>query len=93
MVMAMGQKETSGKATPVDKAEILYHQGGDYWVFFGELKRKDGTRRQIFLFNAASVRIRRHCKIKGAANPYDSAMETYFERRLDAQMSTTLQGH
>jgi RNA-directed DNA polymerase len=75
------------------KRKYFTTRGGDYWVFFGELKRKDGTRRQIFLFNAASVRIRRHCKIKGAANPYDPAMETYFERRLDAQMSTTLQGH
>jgi RNA-directed DNA polymerase len=68
-------------------------RGGDHWVFFGELKKKDGTLRPIFLINAASVRIRRHCKIKGAANPYDPGMEAYFERRLDAQMSATLKGY
>jgi len=74
------------------KRKYFTTRGGDHWVFFGELK-KEGTRRQIFLFNAASVRIRRHCKIKGDANPYDPAMETYFERRLDAQMSATLRGY
>jgi RNA-directed DNA polymerase len=68
-------------------------RGGDHWVFFGELKRKDGTLRPIFLINAASVHIRRHCKIKGEANPYDPEMEAYFERRLDAQMSATLKGY
>jgi len=75
------------------KQKYFTTRGGDHWVFFGELKKKDGTRMQTFLFNAASVRIRRHCKINGAANPYDPAMETYFERRLDAQMSATLKGY
>jgi hypothetical protein len=93
LAMAMGQEETPRKAAPWIKRKYFTTRGGDHWVFFGELKRKDGTRRQIFLFNAASVRIRRHCKIKGAANPYDPTMETYFERRPDAQMSATLRGH
>lgn len=36
----------------------------------------------IFLFRASSIPIKRHVKIKGAANPFDPDWEEYFEERL-----------
>jgi RNA-directed DNA polymerase len=63
-------------------------RGDRRWVFSGE---HDGQAR--WLFHAASVPIRRHVKIRAAANPYDPAWEPYFERRLGVKMEATLAGH
>ena len=51
-----------------------------------------GERRNARLFYATDVRIKRHVKVKGKANPYDPAWEPYFERRLDATMAGSLEG-
>ena len=45
---------------------------------------KDGKR--IFLFQIDKMPIKRHRKIKMAANPYDPEWEMYFEQRLDEKM-------
>jgi RNA-directed DNA polymerase len=43
---------------------------------------KDKDRSQVLaLHRAASTKIQRHVKIKGAANPYDPRYDTYFEQR------------
>jgi len=42
--------------------------------------------------DAASVRIIRHVKIQGDANPYDPEWEEYFDKRLLERMMTTLAG-
>jgi RNA-directed DNA polymerase len=52
------------------------------WVFLGEVTRVSGETRQIRLFSAANVPIRRHIKLQGRANPYDPAWEPYFAKRL-----------
>jgi RNA-directed DNA polymerase len=57
------------------------------WVFSGEVG--DQTRR---LFSVASVPIKRHVKVKGAANPFDPAWEAYFEQRLGVKMAGNLKG-
>jgi RNA-directed DNA polymerase len=67
------------------------------WVLHGLLTRKDPTGRgytatPIYLMAAASVRIERHCLIKGEANPYSREWETYFEERLQAEMERRLRG-
>jgi len=38
------------------------------------------------------VKIKRHVKIKGLANPYDPEWETYFESRLNKQTAENLKG-
>ena len=38
------------------------------------------------------MRVERHVKIQGAANPYDPAWESYFEEGLAFQMAATLTG-
>jgi RNA-directed DNA polymerase len=65
---------------------------GNRWVFSGTVEGKEGTTRKVYLLNAASVPIKRHVKVKGEANPYDSTWEAYFEHRLDVKMEANLKG-
>jgi RNA-directed DNA polymerase len=67
--------------------------GGSNWFFSGTIKKPDGRLNKVHLVRAAKVPIKRHIKIKAEANPYDSAWETYFERRLDVQMQSDLKGY
>jgi len=66
---------------------------GRNWVFFGQVRDRDDTRRRVELFRAAKVPIVRHVKVRAAANPYDPKWERYFEKRHDAKMSTELSGN
>ena len=55
--------------------------GGDHWVFFGEVKGKDGEPRPIALTRASHIPIRRHIKIRADVNPYSPEWADYLERR------------
>jgi RNA-directed DNA polymerase len=66
--------------------------GDSRWRFRGTVYDKEGGRRAVFLVRARTTTIRRHVKVKGAANPYDPAWELYFEERLATQMADTLTG-
>jgi len=46
----------------------------------------------VRLLLASSTSIQRHVKIKSAANPYDMAHETYFEKREEDHMAETFRG-
>ncbi len=61
--------------------------GGNHWVFYGEV---DG--RKYYLMDTASMPIKRHVKVQGKANPYDPEWESYYEKRLDVHMESTLKG-
>lgn len=65
--------------------------GSRNWVFQATTQEK-GETRILRLFNLTDIPIRRHLKIKGEANPYDPAWETYFEERLGLQMKENLRG-
>ena len=75
------------------KAKYFATKGDNHWVFYGQVKDKEGKPKTLHLFNAGSVPIKRHVKVRGEANPYASEWETYFERRLDVQMEAKLQGY
>jgi RNA-directed DNA polymerase len=64
-----------------------------HWVFFGWVKDRKGNRREVQLIKAAKTPIKRHIKIRSAANPYDPKWEHYFEKRLVAKMATDLMVH
>jgi RNA-directed DNA polymerase len=49
--------------------------------FSVRLTKDKDTSRVLALYRAASTKIRRHVKIKGAANPYDPRYDDYFEQR------------
>src|SRR5215469_1025370 len=61
--------------------------GGNHWVFYGEV---DGKSK--YLSDAPNIAIQRHTKVRGEANPYDPAWETYYEKRLDVHMGANLKG-
>jgi RNA-directed DNA polymerase len=81
-----------GKSARWVKAKYFTRPGDNLWRFRGIVRDPDGTLRPVFLYRARSTAIRRHVKIRGAANPYDPAWELYFEERLAAQMASTLTG-
>ena len=55
-------------------------------VFSGTILNQAGEVRPTRLSQAHETVIRRHIKIKGAANPYDPEWELYFEARVQRQM-------
>ncbi|MEI6045624.1 MAG: group II intron reverse transcriptase/maturase [Chloroflexota bacterium] len=74
------------------KKKYFHSQGNRNWVFSGKVAGKDGKYRLIQLLKASDVPIKRHTKIRGEANPYDPAWESYFERRQDLKMENDLKG-
>lgn len=68
-------------------------KGDDHWVFFGQVADKEGKPKNLHIFKASSVPIKRHAKIRGEANPYAVEWETYFEQRIDVQMEANLKGY
>lgn len=74
------------------KDKYFRGQGANRWVMSGDWMDAQGRPRLVFLTLASSIKIRRHCKVKGEANPYDPNWERYFERRLDVKMEENLRG-
>jgi RNA-directed DNA polymerase len=79
------------KSAKWTRSKYFGTHGRRAWTFQGEVTVR-GERRIARLFYATDVRIKRHVKVKGKANPYDPAWEPYFERRLDATMAGSLEG-
>ena len=63
------------------KQKYYRHCGLQNWIFFAKTRDKEGFTINLDLAIATKVKIRRHLKIKGQANPYDLAYEGYFENR------------
>jgi RNA-directed DNA polymerase len=74
------------------KEQYFQCSGGRNWVFTASRRDGKGRVQPIRLLEAAAVRIVRHTKVRGAANPYDPAWEGYFEERLFQKMRSTLAG-
>jgi RNA-directed DNA polymerase len=74
------------------KDKYFHTVGGRNWVFRGQATGKAGRPQTVQLFDASSLPIQRHVKIKGEANPYDPHWEVYFEERLGVKMTHNLQG-
>jgi len=51
------------------------------WVFATTERQEDGTIREVVLRKASDTPIKRHIKIKGAANPHDQRWYGYFDLR------------
>jgi RNA-directed DNA polymerase len=68
--------------------------GAQRWVF-GTTTGKTlstGKPELLTLYDIASTPIRRHRKIKAAANPFDPQWESYFEARLGVMIADSLKG-
>lgn len=75
----------------VRKKYFISHKGRS-WVFFAKVKDSKGQQREIWLYSASQMPIKRHIKVRGQANPYDPAWEIYFEKRLGVKMEDNLSG-
>jgi RNA-directed DNA polymerase len=74
------------------KAKYFTQRGADRWVFHGKVVDGLGNLRPIYLYKTAQTVIRRHVQVRGLANPYDPACESYFEERLSVKMAGDLAG-
>ncbi|MGD8968438.1 MAG: HNH endonuclease signature motif containing protein [Anaerolineae bacterium] len=75
------------------KEKYFKTEGRRNWVFTGKVGNVDGTKKQVRLCQASKIPIKRHCKIREAADPYDPAWELYFEERHRRQMVEGLAGN
>jgi RNA-directed DNA polymerase len=78
----------------MDQSTILSPRGSAHWVFAadtGELTA-EGKPRRLKLRKASDVPIRRHTQVRGNANPFDPAWESYFEDRYGLKMANALSG-
>jgi RNA-directed DNA polymerase len=80
------------KNTQWIKDRYFHREGSRDWVF--GIKESGGGRTVIRskLIKAVDTPIRRHIKIKAAANPFDPDWEPYFEERETAAMKKSLIG-
>ncbi len=74
------------------KQKYFRTKGAKHWVFTGEVTDEERNTTLVYLQRAIDVKIQRHTPIQGAANPFDPAWETYFEKRLDVKMERNLAG-
>jgi len=74
------------------KKKYFEKRGTRDWCFFGETCDDQGQLHKAWLYHARSTPIRRHVKVKGEANPYDPAFETYFEEREGSHLRETFRG-
>ena len=86
------QRRHGRKSRKWIKDKYFKQFGNRDWVFTGIVRDGEGKTRPICLMDAAGVKIVRHVKIRGEANPYDPAWEDYFDKRLYAKMELTLVG-
>jgi RNA-directed DNA polymerase len=74
------------------KDKYFMSEGLRNWVFGTTVKTEDGSVKKVKLVKASDTPIRRHTKIKGAANPFDPAWEEYFENRFGLKMKDSPRG-
>ena len=77
------------------KRHYFVSRGRLNWVFLGaapKAAREQRSSGEVWLRKMSKVGIRRHMRIRGAANPYDPAWEPYFEQRLGVKMAQNLRG-
>jgi RNA-directed DNA polymerase len=82
-----------GKSLTWRRQKYYTRVGARGYVLQGTYLDRRGKPRTIRLIKAADVPIKRHVKIKAAANPYDPAWEPYFEERLAHQMKESHHGY
>src|SRR5262245_1282474 len=71
-----------GKSRTWCYRKYLTRIGSRGYVLQGSYLDRRGKPHLVRLANASDIPIKRHIKVKAAANPYDSIWESYFEERL-----------
>jgi len=76
------------------KEKYFHTMNGKSWVFAIDTGERlaNGKPKLVSLRDIGETKIRRHCKIKAEANPFDPKWEEYFEQRYGFKMLDTLKG-
>jgi len=90
-VWRWAKRRHPSKSTAWVKNRYFRAIGERSWCFSAPREGK-GKTGLVTLKTAMDVEIRRHTKIRGAANPFNPADETYFEERLSVKMAHNLAG-
>ena len=69
------------KGAPWLKKKYFRSQGLKDWIFSARTLKEGNEITYVDLFNASSVAIKRHIKIKAEATPFDARFTEYFEER------------
>jgi RNA-directed DNA polymerase len=88
MILKWAKYRHPNKSIQWIKGKYFTSREGDNWVFFG----KDEQGKEKDVFKIGKIPIQRHVKVQGNANPYDLAMERYFEQRLAKKWETGCHG-
>ncbi len=81
------------KSAPWVKSKYFMRDGLRNGMFGTTVEDDKGGKRTVKLVKANDTAIKRHVKIRGAANPYDPKYETYFEERLGLSMKESFRGN
>jgi RNA-directed DNA polymerase len=87
------QRRHPGKSLSWCDRKYLTRVGNRNYVLQGTYMDRRGKPHTVRLLKAADVPIKRHVKIKAAANPYDAKWEPYFEERTALQMRDSQIGY
>jgi RNA-directed DNA polymerase len=87
------QRRHPGKSLFWCYQEYYTRIGSRSYVLQGVYLDRRGKPQTVRLIKATDTPIKRHVKIKAAANPYDSVWEPYFEERIARQMKDSLHGY
>ena len=78
------------------KERYFHTVGARHWVFAATAAKAkspvDCKPKLVTLFRAGSIAVKRHCKIKSTANPFDLQWESYFAQRQAARMPDSQTG-
>lgn len=70
-----------GKGNAWIRRKYFRSQGSRNWIFFAKNSAEDNRSKYVDLFEACSVAIKRHVKIRTEATPYDPRFTAYFGKR------------
>ena len=76
------------------RARYFHREAARHWVFAADKSEltAEGKPRRLKLRKASDVPILRHTQVRGNANPFDPAWESYFEDRYGLKMANALSG-
>ncbi len=88
MILKWAKRRHPNKSMDWIQRKYFTTREEDHWVFYG--RDEKGQEREAI--KISKLPIQRHVKVRGNANPYDTEMEVYFEKRLAKKWTTSFHG-
>ena len=88
MILKWAKRRHPNKSMDWIQKKYFTTREEDHWVFYG----RDEKGQETEGIKISKLPIQRHVKVRGNANPYDTEMEVYFEKRLAKKWTTSFHG-